>query len=347
MKSYVIVCSFLSQIFFCQTSNNESCNEKIESYYSSYDKKIGLSIEPNKINIKDTVAFFNNKYNGLVGQFDEKNKLFIVHENARVFPKDNSCVKIIFPTWTIENSFDKKGNLRKKQLVYKYSTYNIDQLIFPLQRNKKPLKIENIGDNLFKLKFEDFINILDKNNINKNTIKNFIEKAVSIYKYVTPYGNYWEFYIKEKDHHLLVLVSDETREIVSKSFDSDPNFPSKWGEYLDKRKEIFQIDSTYNLQEKDIQNIIKNYLKIEDSTNLIFIKSDGLNSGESYQQYVGKTWLIRSHYNNNRIKPILMLLDDHTGKILIDINNYPRSIDGEEQFIKDFNELILRRLKTN
>lgn len=335
----------MSQIFFCQKSDSETCNKKLKSYYNSYNKKIDLTIQSNKISFKDTIAISNNKYNGLVGQFDKKNELFILHNNARVSVND-PCIKNIFPTWTIESSYDKNGNLRKKQLVYKYSTYGIDQLIFLSKKNTKPLKTENIGDNLFKLKFKDFINILSKNNVNENTVKNFLERTVSIYKYVTPNGNYWEYYMKDRDYYLMVLVSDETGEIVSKSFDTDPNYASRWPQYLEERKKFFRIDETYNLNEVDIKNIIKDYLG-KDSENLTFIKNNGLSSGENYQQYINKTWLIISHYNNNRIKPVLLLLDDKTKEILIDINNYPKNIDGETKFIKDFNELIVRLQKNN
>lgn len=340
MKSYAIVCSFLSQIFFCQTSDSENCSEILKKYYHSYDKKIELSSNRDQISLKDTVNLYH--YNGIVGQFDNKSKLFAKHENARILPADNSCIKVIVPTWTVEKLFNKKGILRKKQSIYKYSTYGVNQLFFPLDKNKKPFKINNIGDPLFKLKLDDFINILDRNGINKNTVKNFIGNAATIYKYITPYGKYWEYYVKTNENYLLVLVSDKTGEIIVKSFDTDPNYCSKWAEYLNKRKEIFQNDATYRLKESDLQYIFKEYVGINDSTNYTLMKYEGLNSVEYFQQYISKTWLIKSNYNNNRIKPVLMLIDDKTGQILIDINSYPRNIDGEEQFIKDFNELMIR-----
>lgn len=58
------------------------------------------------------------------------------------------------------------------------------------------------------------------------------------------------------------------------------------------------------------------------------------------------TWLAQTNINANGVSkydPVLLLIDDKNGKILIDINKYQKNIYGEEKFIVDFNAILRNR----
>ena len=66
------------------------------------------------------------------------------------------------------------------------------------------------------------------------------------------------------------------------------------------------------------------------------------------KKYANRTWLIQADYQRDfKTQPKLLLLDDVTGEVLIDINDYPKDLYGEEKFIQDFNKILIGREKNS
>jgi thiol-disulfide isomerase/thioredoxin len=182
-----------------------------------------------------------------------------------------------------------------------------------------------------------FIKVLEKNNINPQTTKMRTGRnggTLFIHKHITPSGRFWEYQLMFRDNlqpSPMILISDETKNVLVKSYDTDPTIKSEKKEesYFNLRDSILYPKKDYFiLNESQIDEILrkKNY----DKASYIV------------EKYANRTWFIHSDYNKNT-QPVMLLLDDISGKILIDINDFSKDLFGEEKFVENFNAILNKR----
>lgn len=320
------------------------CKYIIDSLNAApFEKKPQLSHIYKKIYLTKEDTMGTIGYKGLVNQFNKENYLIMQSSAIKKYMvKLQSCISYLLLDWQINELYTKKGSLVRRTTVFYNKLNSGEAYIF--NKQKKAVRVSGLGDTLFKMKIEDFIKVLEENNITPQTtkIRTSIGQKFFMYKHITPSGCFWEFrtnnfYSDDPTLNICILISDVTKKVIVKSFDADPRYLSP------EREDRYDFVRDSIVYGKDVD------FKLDDDKILEILNKKKFNGSTSkIEKYENKTWLIQTDYNKDRnAKPMMLLIDDITGEILIDIDAYPKDLDGEEKFIQDFNKILIERTKKN
>ncbi|WP_300675365.1 hypothetical protein [Soonwooa sp.] len=323
---------------FC-FSQEDKCKRFTDSLNAPFfEKKLVLSKKFEKITIKPEDTLYGY-YEGIAKQFSKDNYLIIRSSNSYI-KRINQCVDYIYNDWHTVEYYTKKGNLVNRASVFYHSVRSGETYTF--NKQKKAIRSEGMGDVLFKMKIEDFVKILEQNNITPRTTKmrTGSEGKIFINKHITPAGRFWEYQLMFEgvQPFISILISDATGKVVAKSYDMTPKdatneMTTKYGEV--KYFILYPKNDGFVFNENQIAEILR--------------KNDINETAINIKKYAGRTWLIQTRIDPRGVKeyePVMLLIDDTNGNILIDLNTYEKNIYGEEKFIKDFNAILLKRKNT-
>ena len=323
---------------FCYSQNRsyddcvrykDSINNKLH-----FDNKPFLSKKYSTIKIKDTSEYYY--YQGIVRQFDKNNYLILVSKKANEIVNNFRSCTLILPDWLITELYTQKGSLIKRTSVFYNKINSGEAYIF--NKQKKAVPSEGIGDVLYKMKTEDFVKILEQNNITPKTTKMRTGSGGSVFieKHITPSGCFWEYQLMfTYAPFISILVSDEEKKVVAKSFTTNPSDGNE-----DKTFEYSKLRDSILYPQKD------GFIFFENQIIDLLKKNNVLETAVIIKKYIGRTWLVQTNIDPNGVlkyQPVLLLIDDKSGDILIDINRYPKDIYGEQKFINDFNTILKNR----
>ncbi|TXF74868.1 hypothetical protein [Chryseobacterium sp.] len=335
MRTFLFI--FMHISIFCFSQENK-CARIIDSINAPlFEKKPALSQKIKKLAIKNEDSLNWYYYKGLVNQFSRENYLIVRSSGSSKYTVPlQRCISYVLLDWQTADYYTKKGVLAKRKQTFFDRISSERYLIF----NKyKAVPSVGLGDALFKMNLEGFIKILEENNITPQTTKMRTGRnggKLFISKHITPSGSFWEYELMfTGDPFISVLVADSTKKAIV---------------------------TTYDFELKNVNDeMVNEYYKIKDS--ILYPKNDGfiLNENQiieiltknrinetaiNIKKYAGRTWLVQTNIDPNGVKksqPVLLLIDDKNGNILIDINKYPPDIFGEQQFINDFNTILRNR----
>lgn len=161
-------------------------------------------------------------------------------------------------------------------------------------KQKKAFRPEGMGDILFKMKTEDFVKILEENNITPKTTKMRTGSGGKIFidKHITPSGCFWEYQLMfTYAPFISILVSDTDQKVLVKSFSLNPKDGNedKTFQYQITRDSILSSkNEEFTFSEDQIVGILKKNRITETSIKI--------------KKYAGRTWLIQTNIDPNGVK---------------------------------------------
>lgn len=333
MKIYFFLFIHLFTFYFSQESK---CSRFIDSLNTSYFEKTPvLSKKYKTILVKQKDSSSTAYYTGIVRQFSKEN--YLVGKSSAFSKRINECGYKL-SDWQITELYTQKGSLIKRMSVF-YNTIQSGEA-YMFGKQKKAFRSQGMGDVMFKLKTEDFVKILEQNSITPKSTKMRTGTGGKLFieRHITPSGSFWEYQLMfTYAPFISILVSDGEKKVLAKSFTLTPKDGSeeKTFEYQKARDSIlYPKKDGFNFSEDQLMEILR--------------KNNITKEAINFKKYAGRTWLIQTNVDPTGIKkfkPVLLLIDDISGKILIDINTYSKDLYGEEQFNQDFNKILIERTK--
>lgn len=297
-----------------------------------FDKQPVFDKDFSKLRTKnDTVEFF--PYQGEFGLFSKENELYCKSiEKPFINPHDRTEPLYSFLKWNRKNCFNKAGNLVLKNMKFGMDQENVEE-IFYLDRQKKAVKGSSIGGFLFQSTPDEILKVLERDNINPNSILSQGNRRFYFMKLITPSGEFWQFSEKvQSDSGLHVLIDDKTKKIVAKSYDNDPFVSSKtlFKEFMTKKHMLYYpSDFKFTMNNVSLQKIVEEHSGKITSLQMIPVSK--------------KLWLLDYYKTDPEFNgKIMLIIEDLTGEILMSSEDYPKDYIGEEDFKKDVNKLLLQ-----
>ncbi|MDV7697723.1 hypothetical protein N6B72_12405 [Chryseobacterium soli] len=296
-----------------------------------FDKKPSVSKDFSKNMIpKDSLELQRDQ--GLFIQFDVDNVLYcrdIVPPLNNPHSTTEAFYKLL--KWNRSNCYNKNGKLVKKKIVFGMSADNLQETYY-LNTGNTIERGPSIGDVLFTSSVEEIFHVLEGVGLNPNVLISPTRAPRFLFrKLVTPSGEFWEFVEKSPlPSRIAVLIDDKTKKVIAKTFDT---YPSSAGdvlteEYDNKRHKLYYpARFHFKMSESDVRqaavllaggdHMIQLYPVSKKFWMVNYWKEDSLNS-----------------------RGVMVIIDDETGKIVINSEEYSRDYLGEEKLKREVNQLL-------
>lgn len=298
-----------------------------------FDKKLSLNKDfSKKLKSEDRMQLPENR--GLFGQFTENNILYCEDvEKPFINPHNHIQVYYRLLKWNRNDCYNKEGKLVKKRMTFGTSTDNLQESYY-LNAGNKIERGSSIGDVLFTSSADEILNVLENNGINPNILmsKGSILRFF-FRKLTTPSGEFWEFMERSSaSSGIAVLIADKTKKVVAKTFDTSPLSASNilTEEYQMKRHLLyFPVDFKFKMSESEVSKVGSSLAGGEENVHFFPISK--------------KLWIL-DYWKKDSLnaRGVMVVIDDETGEIILNSEEYSRDYLGEEKFQKEVNQLLLK-----
>lgn len=323
MKKLVIT---LSVLFLIVAKAQE---QKISNHF---EKQQALSkVKENQRKKIDTLNF--SKDLGFLEQFSKKNILYCQDiDRAIPNPHDVSNASYKLLKWNRSECYDLSGILVKKVVRFGLDKENVQESYY--KSSNTFIKGSSIGDILFTSSAEDILKILEENGINpKELLTPISMKKFMFRKLITPSGEFWEFIENSRSlFAVAILINDKTKQVVAKSFDTSPNYTSKilQDQYQNKKRQLYYPkDFKFKMTESEVYQL---------GVSL---------AGEDYGIHVvpisKQLWMLDYYKKSPEGRKVLLIIEDKSGKTLINSEDYSKDYLGEEDLKKQINNLLIKK----
>lgn len=223
----------------------------------------------------------------------------------------------------------------KFQMGLKNSGY-VEEMFYR-NRDNKILRTGQIGDFLFQSTTQEILKVLESVGINPVSIyeKGYRSELISnLDKIFTPGGQFWEFSMGG-NFGVWVLIDDKTKKVIAKTYDNSPKAISN------QLIEMYGFRRNSAFYPQSINSIInqKQISKIWNIAQQTHYNDEVESPHVSRVQLLTKNiWKVDTSNNSRRI---YLWIDNATGEILVDSEDFPKNYLGEEDYKKAVN-LILK-----
>lgn len=317
MKKIIILLSILFSILaLCQYTQND---------YHFDSNRIILDKELSNKKVFPIIKKDAYSNLGIYMNYKEENGLYCTSNILIEYGSEADLSKIATNRWKRMKCYDKKGLMVLK--FERFLRYDQVEKLYYRDKNNKIKESGNIGDSLFSSTLEEIIRVLESININPVSIyeKNrYSEMNANLIKIFTAGGQFWEF--RMRSENIAVLIDDKTREIIAKTYDTNPKVIST------------TLISEYNYRRN--KAIYPETIKPKYTAEQIWeiTKKNYPDAGKGPIELVTKKiWRVKTGSNEN---PILCFISDETGEIILDSEKFSKNYLGEQDFIKAANLML-------
>lgn len=275
---------------------------------------------------------------GLFRQFTENSMYCINTEQPFINPHSQTEANYKLLKWNRSHCYNKDGELVKKKITFGTNTDNLQESYY-LNAGKKIEKGSSIGDVLFTSSVDEILNMLENNGINPNILMSKTRIPRFLFrKLTTPSGEFWEFMEQSNtSSRIAVLIADKTKKVVAKTFDTSPLFTSSilTKEYDMKRYLLyFPVDFKFKMSQSEVLKVGSSLAGGEENIHFFPISK--------------KLWIL-DYWKKDALNVggVVLIINDETGEIILDSEEYSKDYIGEEKFIKEVNQLLLKYIKVH
>ncbi len=323
MKKLVIT---LSVLFL---SSVEAQNQKISNRFEK--RPIFSIVKESRLKKIDTLNLMKDQ--GFLGQFSKKNTLYCQDtENTLPKPADASYALYKFLRWNTTECYNQSGMLVKKVVRFGLDNENVQNYFY--KHHNIFIKGSSIGDVLFQSSVEEIFTILEKNGITPKELFSPLSMKKFIFRrLITPSGEFWEFIESSRSSlAIAILINDKTKQVVAKSFDTSPLYTSKvlQEEYQNKKHQLYYPkDFKFKMSESEVYQL--------------GVSLAGEDHGIHAVPISKQLWMLDYYKKTPEGRSVLLIIDDESGKTLINSEDYPKDYLGEEDLKKHINNLLIKK----